>query len=130
MADLENEISTEMRAGIEAKLNAAKGEDPSCGIYTPYLNQGIIPFGDMYYEAAVNEAVRALYASGCPSCGGRDCRVDLIGVNRDAAAAQTHPWGGLEALLRRHLYRCTTCELDATLECDARSDVSDMDMDD
>jgi len=116
MADLANEIGSEVRAGIEAKLNAAKGGDPSCGVYTPYFYQGIIPFGDLCYAAAVNDTVCALYASGCPSCGGRLCRVDLIGVNRDAAAAQLH-WsfgqlpGGLKAILRCHLHNCNLCAM-------------------
>ena len=69
----------------------------------------IRPFGNLYYAEAVSSAVRALAANGCPSCGGQNCSVDLIGINRDAVAAITRPWAELEALLRRHVHNCTAC---------------------
>ena len=84
----------------------------------------------MYFAEAVNDAVRALYASGCPSCGNRDCKVDLIGVNRDATAAQFR-WSlgrlpeGLEPVLRHHLHRCAVCELTASLQDERLSNGDD-----
>ena len=109
MADLAYELTPAVRAHVEAKIKAANGEDPTCGEYTKYLCRWIIPFGNLYYAETVSSAVRALAANGCPSCGGQNCSVDLIGINRDAVAAITRPWAELEALLRRHVHNCTAC---------------------